>query len=71
MADQLRLYNVTIGNHRTLMRLSDSDAEQLHLNAVLASDGPERVTPREEIAGKARTAISNKARGNDNLPTDA
>lgn len=36
MSNDLRLYDVTVGGHTTLMRLNDRDAKAYGINAVLA-----------------------------------
>lgn len=79
MSNELRLYDVTVGGHQTLMRLNDRDAEAYGADAVLAIEQilagpvltpslaePDPVTPPAEVVTepKARASTHNKMRGN-------
>jgi len=66
----LRLYDVTVGAHRTRMQLNDRDAAIIGVGAVLVPEepdsDPEPAPPHEgppETPGKSRLVTSNKARG--------
>lgn len=71
MSDDLRLYDVTLGSHKTQMRLSDSDAEAMGDAAVLAGSAPAPVVAPKPapVEGKSRVVTSNKMRGTDDPHT--
>jgi hypothetical protein len=61
---ELRLYDVTIGAHKTRMRLDDNDAREMGDAAVLVSE-PAQQTPHPApapIDTKARRSTPNKMR---------
>jgi hypothetical protein len=67
MAEILRLYQVTVGPHTTLMRLNDRDASSYGTNAVPvapAAAATSEPRPRQvDPSGKSRLVTSNKMRG--------
>jgi hypothetical protein len=66
MSGELRLYDVTVGKHKTQMRLNDADA--VALGAVLADQPaePKAVRAAEpDTDGKSRLVTSNKMRGTE------
>jgi hypothetical protein len=73
MGGELRLYDVTLGGHKTRMQLDDAGAADLGANAVLVADGqdapavrPAEPTPPAPPEGKNRLVTSNKMRGTNN-----
>jgi hypothetical protein len=66
MAGDLRLYSVTVGTHKTRMRLNDHDAEALGDDAVPLVETPHPARPADpEVGAKNRLVTSNKMRGTD------
>lgn len=67
MGSELRLYDVTVGKHKTRMRLDDADAEARGDSAVLVTEPPAPPVARPAAAdpavGKARPVTANKMRG--------
>lgn len=69
MSDLLRLYDVTVGKHKTQMRLNEADAAAM--GAVLVNQQPAKpAKPAMRAAepdpdGKARLVTSNKMRGTE------
>lgn len=67
MSGDLRLYDVTVGEHKTQMRLNERDAAALGDTATLvgqpAAAAPTPAPPPEQ---KARLVTANKARGTNN-----
>lgn len=68
MGSELRLYDVTVGAHKTRMRLDDRDAQAMGDGAVLVAEPQEQPQPaaplpyRDPVAGKARLVTDNKTR---------
>lgn len=66
MGSELRLYEVTVGRHKTRMRLNDHDAEAMGDAAVYVPEPPSpqpAAPPPDPLAGKSRLVTSNKMRG--------
>lgn len=61
MGSELRLYDVTVGGHKTRMRLDDADAEAHGDSAVLVQQ--QQPTAPEPADTKSRLVTSNKMRG--------
>lgn len=79
MADDLRLYDVTVDGHRTHMRLNDADAAAMGAAAVLALPAatpdaqPIGPLPGEGITpgAKNRPVTSNKMRTSETVTDHA
>lgn len=68
MGGDLRLYSVTVGTHKTRMRLNDHDADALGDNAVPLVETPRPARPADPVDTKSRLVTSNKMRGTDDKP---
>jgi hypothetical protein len=65
MSDDLRLYDVTVGSHKTQMHLNERDAEAMGDAAVLAGSAKAPVSKVEPAEPKSRLVTHNKMRGTE------